>query len=277
MDISNLLRIEYHGERVLTSKQLAKLYRCAVQQIRQNFSYNKAHFVEGVHYFKLEGAALREFKAYLAKVMAQNNDGKNFTPVDNDSEIFDAVLLPCTKMASSLFLWTKEGVIRHCKMLGTNEAWKVFNELEKSYFENAAEPTLNRVYAMELSDGTVKIGRSSNIEVRQKQIESENGVKVLRVYYTDFLPLETAAQIETDCHKFFAEFLARGKEFFNVSFEDACAAIDNFSVPPQFETPALDFSPREKVETLKFLIERCQDENLRDELIKSAYEILIAR
>ena len=160
-----------------------------------------------------------------------------------------------------------------CKFL---EEVDYYNELEKSYFENAAEPTLNRVYAMEFSDGTVKIGRSSNIEARQKQIESENGVKVLRVYYTDFLPLETAAQIETDCHKFFAEFLARGKEFFNVSFEDACAAIDNFSVPPQFETPALDFSPREKVETLKFLIERCKDENLRDEIIKSAYEILIA-
>jgi len=262
MDISRLLRIEYHGELVLTTKQIADGYECSVDIIRWNFAKNKDKFVEGVHYFKLEGAALREFKEYLAKVMAQNND------VDE----IDAAFSP---LASSLYLWTKEGVVRHCKLIGTQEAWNVFAKLEKAYFQSVAEPTLNRVYAMELDDNTVKIGRSSNVEARLKQIESENGVKVLRVYNTDFLPLEIAQQIENACHKFFAEFLAHGDEYFHISFTDACNVIDKFVNEihtPQ--SPPIEFSPLDKLNRLEKWIDLCQDLNLRDDLIRIALNIL---
>ena len=33
-----------------------------------------------------------------------------------------------------LYLWTKRGAARHSKMLGTERAWDVFDELEESYF-----------------------------------------------------------------------------------------------------------------------------------------------
>ena len=33
-----------------------------------------------------------------------------------------------------LYLWTKQGAARHSKMLGTERAWDVFDELEESYF-----------------------------------------------------------------------------------------------------------------------------------------------
>ena len=34
----------------------------------------------------------------------------------------------------SLYLWTKKGAARHCKMLGTEKAWEVFEMMEDAYF-----------------------------------------------------------------------------------------------------------------------------------------------
>ncbi len=274
MEVSDLIRIEYHGELVLTSKQMSNLYNCAVYQIRQNFKNKKDKFVEGVHYFYLEGAALREFKEYLAKVKVKNNGVENLCTAQNSGvENFDAAFLPCTKLASSLFLWTKEGVVRHCKMIGTQEAWEVFKLLEKSYFEQNTEQLLNCVYAMELDDGTVKIGRSANIDERSKQIENETGCKVLRIYHTELLPKTTAVKIESDSCKPLNPYLVHGKEYFCVAFDAARAVIEQSA--ETIHPPKNDFTPREKLDTLKFLIANCTDENLRDELIKTAANILI--
>ena len=72
---------------------------------------NKERFAEGKHYFRLEGAELKSFKKQV--------------------ENFD---LPVSKFASAIYLWTKRGAARHSKMLGTERAWDVFDELEESYF-----------------------------------------------------------------------------------------------------------------------------------------------
>ena len=47
---------------VLTTEQLAKFYGTDISNIRQNFSRNADRFVEGKHYFRLEGAELKDFK-----------------------------------------------------------------------------------------------------------------------------------------------------------------------------------------------------------------------
>ena len=112
IDVGNLVRIEYHGEPVLTTKQLADFYECQVVQIQQNFAKNSDKFSPNMHYFKLEGGELREFKSH-----------------------FDRIESPVSAFASSLYLWTVRGAARHAKMLGTDEAWKVFGVLESSYFE----------------------------------------------------------------------------------------------------------------------------------------------
>lgn len=49
---------------------------------------------------------------------------------------FASSALPFSKMANCLYLWTKQGAARHCKMLNTQKAWDMFDELEKSYFGN---------------------------------------------------------------------------------------------------------------------------------------------
>lgn len=102
--------VEHKGERVLTSAQLAQVYKCEPGNIKKNFNDNKERFIEGKHYFKLEGEDLRELKNRVT-----NSDlvGKN---------------------ANILYLWTRRGASRHCKMLGTDEAWEMFDSLEENYF-----------------------------------------------------------------------------------------------------------------------------------------------
>lgn len=113
MDLKKLAKVEYSDQRVLTSEQISEFYGCKVQQIKQNFNNNKEHFVEGKHYFKLEGADLKQFKSLV--------------------ENFD---LPINKFAPSIILWTKRGAARLAKMLSTDKAWEVFELLEDNYFDS---------------------------------------------------------------------------------------------------------------------------------------------
>ena len=109
--MNELTVLEHNDIRVITTEQLAEAYGCDVQHIKQNFNNNKERFTDGKHYFRLEGADLKSFKRQV--------------------ENFD---LPVSKFASAIYLWTKRGAARHSKMLGTERAWDVFDELEESYF-----------------------------------------------------------------------------------------------------------------------------------------------
>jgi hypothetical protein len=50
--------IEYRGQRVVTTEQLAAGYGATEQMITNNFNRNKSRFVEGKHYFKLSAVVL---------------------------------------------------------------------------------------------------------------------------------------------------------------------------------------------------------------------------
>lgn len=104
--------VELKGERVLTNEQLAQIYHCENRQIRQNYANNVDRFVEGKHFYKLEGEDLKNFKASLG----------------------ESKLSTDLKFAPSIMLWTRRGASRHCKMLGTDEAWEMFDSLEENYF-----------------------------------------------------------------------------------------------------------------------------------------------
>lgn len=106
----NLIPVEYQGERILTTEQLAQIYETEINNIKVNYSRNPEKFVAGKHYFKVEGEELRAFKDSVT-----------------NSNLVD-------KRAPSLILWTKRGASRHCKMLGTDKAWEQFDVLEESYF-----------------------------------------------------------------------------------------------------------------------------------------------
>lgn len=109
--MGNITIVEYQHERVLTTEQLAQVYRCKPDNLQDNFRKNPNRFTKGMHYFKLEGDILKTFKQSLP-------------------EIFREPL----KYVSQLMLWTKRGASRHCKMLGTDEAWEQFDILEENYY-----------------------------------------------------------------------------------------------------------------------------------------------
>ena len=228
MDFSKLVPVEWSNRRVLTTAQLAQFYVCDTNNIKKNFNANKDRFVEGKHYFKLEGAMLSAFKASLV------TDG------DQALNFGDQAL----KFAPVLYLWTERGAARHAKMLSTDKAWDVFEELEDNYFNpkpsivaapahvverkcHAIFPGYACVYVLLMSDGTVKIGFSGNLRARVAKIKRDSKLTVNDLYISPFMPREVARLIEWACQEKFSSRRVEG-EFFSVKFETACAAVNVF-------------------------------------------------
>lgn len=108
--MSNLVPVEFKNQRIMTTKVLAEQYGTKEDNISKNFNRNIDRFVEGKHYYKLEGEELRKFKGY-----GLNDDSLKFVSI--------------------LYLWTEKGAARHAKILDTDEAWAVYEDLEETYFK----------------------------------------------------------------------------------------------------------------------------------------------
>ncbi|HEE5436321.1 TPA: ORF6N domain-containing protein [Acinetobacter baumannii] len=102
--------INYKAIPIVTTEMLADFYGTDINNIRQNFSRNIERFVEGKHFYKLEGSELKAFK----------NSVTNCHAVKKNARIVN--------------LWTERGAARHAKMLDTDQAWEVFEQLEDCYF-----------------------------------------------------------------------------------------------------------------------------------------------
>lgn len=101
--------ITYRNQRVVTTESLASGYGTTAQNITNNFNRNKMRFVEGKHYFRIEGEEVENLR-------------NSFSGVQISSK------------ARSLYLWTERGASRHAKMLETEFAWDFFEQLEDHYF-----------------------------------------------------------------------------------------------------------------------------------------------
>ncbi|KKW81537.1 hypothetical protein AAV96_03235 [Acinetobacter sp. AG1] len=104
--------INFKSIPVVTSAMLADLYGSDTGNIKQNYSRNKERFIQDKHFFKLEGIELRAFKDWVT--------------LSHSVEI--------SKNTRTLILWTERGAARHAKMLDTDQAWEVFEQLEDCYF-----------------------------------------------------------------------------------------------------------------------------------------------
>lgn len=105
--------VNFKSKPVLTTEQLANFYGTEPVRIRQNQHENKQRFIEGKHFFKITGQELKDFVSSL-KLLA------NFPAISNK--------------VRSLILWTERGAARHAKMLDTDQAWDIFEQLEDCYF-----------------------------------------------------------------------------------------------------------------------------------------------
>ena len=112
-NLADLPPVQHAGERVLTTELLAKVYGVDPKAIQDNHQNHRARFTEGVHFFRLSGEELKEFK--------RDPDYIGVAP----------------KFASHITLWTERGAARHAKLISTDEAWTVFGRLEDSYFDSA--------------------------------------------------------------------------------------------------------------------------------------------
>ncbi|CAQ85192.1 MULTISPECIES: ORF6N domain-containing protein [Photorhabdus] len=105
----SLQAIIHNSIPVITTELLAQLYETSTNNIKVNHSRNTQRFVEGKHYFKVIGKALKDLRVTLSNLQ----------------------ISPKTR---SLILWTERGAARHAKMLDTDKAWDVFEALEDFYF-----------------------------------------------------------------------------------------------------------------------------------------------
>ena len=77
-----------------------------------------------------------------------------------------------------------------------------------------------------MSDNTVKIGVTRNLENRIKEVSGAVYLDVLNVHSTGFAPFGFMRTIESRCHAAFSDKRVRG-EFFDITFAEACAELDS--------------------------------------------------
>ena len=141
--MNELTVIERENQRVMTTAVLAEEYGTTNDVISKNFNRNKERYIEGKHYYCLEGDDLREFRA--------------------NGQIDD---LPMN--LNKLYLWTEKGAFLHAKSLGTDRAWEVYDYLVDSYFKKVDAYGVPKTTA-----GQIQLLAQGHTELEQK-IDSVN-------------------------------------------------------------------------------------------------------
>lgn len=126
--VNTLQPILHNQIPVITTELLAQLYGTERQRLTNNFNRNKERFIEGKHFFRIEGKELRELK--------NKNSLRVPVRVVNEPSLRGLQIPPKVR---SLILWTERGSARHAKMLETDQAWDVFERLEDCYFSQNAQ------------------------------------------------------------------------------------------------------------------------------------------
>ncbi|ELI2507045.1 ORF6N domain-containing protein [Escherichia coli] len=126
ISVETLSPITHNQIPVITTELLAQLYGAEVKNIQNNYARNAERFIEGKHFFKVAGDALKNLRVAL-------NYSQNLQPSLRGLQISPKV--------RSLILWTERGAARHAKMLETDQAWEVFEKLEDCYFSQCKKNT----------------------------------------------------------------------------------------------------------------------------------------
>ena len=158
-EIGQMNRLEVNGELVLTTVQLAQFFSCSTQAIVKTFHRNKSDFIEGEHFFKLEGEDLRNFKRKMTDCTFATNC--TFAVINPNAHIF--------------YLWTALGAARFAKSLRTKKAWAVYEQLVVNYFKTLPDKqknsSKNELTAKEKVDRLIRLAKiTKNEAVRENLI-----------------------------------------------------------------------------------------------------------
>ncbi|MFG1127944.1 ORF6N domain-containing protein [Salmonella enterica subsp. enterica serovar Aberdeen] len=151
--VENLPLLTHNHLPVITTELLAELYGTERQRLTNNFNRNKERFIEGKHFFLIEGDDLRKLK------------NKNSLRVS----------VKIARNVRSLILWTERGAARHAKMLETDQAWEVFEKLEDCYFSQK-RPSEKQEPVIEGDGRTVVIRFDEQGNVKSAQEVPDNAV-----------------------------------------------------------------------------------------------------
>lgn len=150
--------IEWQGQRVLTTKQIAEAYGTTMDIIKWNFHYNRNRYQEGKHFYELKGDSLREAKREIE-------------------------IQPFLKQAKCVHLWTEKGTLLHAKSLNTDKAWEVYDYLVDFYFhikEVALRQQASKPKGKEVVD--IPVNEKAQSMMQQLREELAGMESLLRLY-----------------------------------------------------------------------------------------------
>ncbi|GFO72923.1 hypothetical protein BJAS_P3460 [Bathymodiolus japonicus methanotrophic gill symbiont] len=142
---------QYNNQTVATLDVLAKFLGTSKNTLQGNLQKNPEKFIEGKHFFNVSHEDLKCTTSTLG-------------------EVFDY------KGNTGLQVWTERGCARLSKLLRTDEAWDLWEEMEDSYFnvstkqENAIKRDKHILDRMLCNEGSVPDGYFSVFEETTKLI-----------------------------------------------------------------------------------------------------------
>ncbi len=135
--------IEKENQRVLTTAVLAQEYETTTQIIINNFNRNKERYINGKHYYCLEGEELKDFKTTTQIDLSLNKVNK-------------------------LYLWTERGALLHAKSLNTDRAWEVYDILVETYFKKQVTATNTSINDLEKTKLEIQKTRAEAMALNAK-------------------------------------------------------------------------------------------------------------
>ncbi len=145
IDATALPVIEWKGVRVVTTETLAAGYGSDVKSIQMNLANHKTRFINGEHYFKLEGDELRQLKNCPNSIGSVNKHARN------------------------LILWTEKGAARMSKIVDSDEAWSFFEKMEDAYFRPAPTEVSRKQLALMVIEAE---DRAEAFSIENKQLNA---------------------------------------------------------------------------------------------------------
>ena len=150
---------------------------------------------------------------------------KNEVNVINEPGLYRLIFSSKKSEAKEFQRWVYHKVL---PSIMKNSKIRIIQELVKSSLKSLLTPLLICVYAVEMSNGTVKIGKTKILEKRAGIIATSSGLTILNSYHTEYVHYSIAAEIEMACHRTFSAYRTKG-EFFNITFAEACAELDKYA------------------------------------------------
>jgi len=114
--------IEWNGERVVSTKDIAELHGLDVKIINRKYRRNKRYFMEGIDYFEVRREDLTG---------VQNGTGQ---------EAIEEMLF--RNSAPYILLITESGYLNFVKTINDDRAWAIFKGLKDIYFKAQKEKSI---------------------------------------------------------------------------------------------------------------------------------------